>query len=260
MCGRYAITTEVETLFGVFDARPDPDAPYGGDSPRPRYNIAPTTMNPVLRVRDLPDAERPARTLAELRWGLVPSWAKDPSIGNRKINARAETASSSNAFAPALHRRRALVPVSGFYEWQALGTGRGAPKQPYWITPANGEVMALDGLWEYWKRGDQAIASYTVLTTEAVGPMARVHHRMPLILPQVDWERWLDRETSGADVTELLQPPPVPLVELLEFRPVGDAVGNVRNDEPGLLDPVTPRTTDDPTGGAEEDGGQLSLL
>lgn len=252
MCGRYAVTTDTETLFGVFDAQPDPDAPYGGDAPRPRYNIAPTTVNPVIRLRAVADGAEPVRTLGELRWGLVPNWAKDPSIGNRMFNARAETAATTNAFRTALGKRRALVPVSGYYEWQKLGEGRKAPKQPYWITPQDGSVMALAGLWEYWRDGEQSIASYTILTTDAVGPMAQIHHRMPLILPQVEWERWLAADTPGEQITELLQPPPLRLVEQLEFRTVGDAVGNVRNDTPDLLDPVPPK--------ADPDDDQPSLL
>jgi putative SOS response-associated peptidase YedK len=263
-----------ETLYGVFDAEPGPEGPaalYGGDAPRPRYNIGPTTDNPVVRERipkpaseeaadstskkaaDAQAEGTPVRTIELLHWGLVPSWAKDPSIGNRMFNARAETAATTAAFRTALGKRRCLVPVSGFYEWQKLAGGKGkkVAKQPFYITPEDGSVMALAGLWEYWRHGDDdPIVSYTIITTDAVGPMADIHDRMPLILPASDWDSWLDPGVDAQGIEPLLTPPDLDLVRQLEFRPVGARVGNVRNDDADLLEKVDP---------AQGEGGQPEL-
>ncbi len=280
MCGRYATTLDPETLYGIFDAEPDPgtpapggtvpleSGPYGGDAPRPRYNIGPTTDNPVVRIRRTDDGE--VRRIDWMHWGLVPSWAKDPSVGNRMFNARAESVPTKGAFRTALGKRRALVPASGFFEWQKLdratprstgsAKGRAAAKQPFYIAPADGSVMAFAGLWEYWKPkadGDgeepPGLLSYTILTVEAVGEMAEIHDRMPLILPAEHWDAWLDPARSADDVAALLAPPSQALVRALEFRPVGPAVGNVNNDSPDIL-----RRVQQTPAGAEPDG-QLAL-
>lgn len=249
MCGRYTTTMDPETLYGLFQAEPEETDPpavgrYGGDAPRPRYNIAPTTDNPVIRVRAIGD-EPPKRRLELLHWGLVPSWAKDPSVGNRMFNARAESVPEKPAFRRALEKRRCLVPASGFFEWKKTGTaGRKAAKQPFYITPEDGSVMAFAGLWEYWRPrhpGDgeepgDPIVSYTILTTDAVGEMADIHDRMPLVLPAVDWDSWLDPSSTAEQIDGLLVPPAADLVRGLEFRPVDPRVGNVNNDDPTLLE------------------------
>ena len=241
MCGRYATTMDPETLYGVFGV-PDTQPIYGGDAPRPRYNIGPTTDNPVVRVRAGGDGAH-ARQIELLHWGLVPSWAKDPSVGNRMFNARAESVSDKPAFRRALDRRRCLVPASGFFEWQKLpGTAKKPLKQPFYITPKDGSVMAFAGLWEYWKPKDgesEAIVSYTILTTDAVGEMQAIHDRMPLILPAADWDTWLDETLDGDAVARLLEPPSPDLVAQLEFRPVDQRVGNVANDDAGVLEPIS---------------------
>lgn len=317
MCGRYATTMDPETLYGTFDAEPDPVAPpgsgmYGGDVPRPRpgardlsgdapdsdaggprdgdptadgrhdaagtvtaddigraardtaphrptqtrsaapddgaafrprYNIAPT--DPVAIVRERPETpERPAgRFVGEARWGLVPSWAKDLSVGSRMFNARAESVQDKSAFRKAFATRRALLPASGYYEWQRVGTdARGKPvKQAYYITPADGSVMAFAGLWEFWRSPDgEPVVSTTIITTAAPPGLQQIHDRMPLVLPASEWDGWLDPAIPGDDLRALLAPTVPELVQALELRPVGPAVGNVRNDSAELIRRVEP--------------------
>ena len=269
MCGRYALTMDPESLYGLFDAVPDdrtggPGGLYGGDPVRPRYNIAPTITVPVVRLRRAAPAdgaedaehlptEEPVREIEPMRWGLVPSWAKDMSVGNRMFNARAESVPDKPAFRRALERRRCLVPASGYYEWRKTGTGKKAVKQPFYLTPAHGSVMAFAGLWEYWKPADQeeessGVVSMTILTTEAVGETATIHDRMPLVLAASEWAAWLDPAT---DPLPLLSPPSPELVAELELRPVGPEVGNVANDRPELtdrVDPADPAEQDTTTG------------
>ncbi|NNG36655.1 SOS response-associated peptidase [Nakamurella aerolata] len=261
MCGRYATTVDPETLYGVFEAEPDPVSPagsglYGGDAPRPRYNIAPTDAVAIVRSRPHRPAtdDRPAqpagRFVAQARWGLVPSWAKDVSVGSRMFNARADSVPAKPAFKRAFERRRCLVPASGFYEWQKLdtapatGKSRGrAGKQPFYITPKDGSVLAFAGLWEFWRSPDgAAVVSNTIITTAAVGEMAGIHDRMPLVLPASEWALWLDPAVGGEQVLPLLAPPDPELVAQLEFRPVGADVGNVANDSARLIERVSAET------------------
>jgi len=247
MCGRYALTMEPESLYGTFEAEPDDRAGgaqglYGGDPVRPRYNIAPTLTVPVVRLEPRVPAEQAHRQIEPMRWGLVPSWAKDVSVGNRMFNARVESLTEKAAFRTALAKRRCLIPASGYYEWRKLGEqtvkGRRRPvKQAYYLTPADGSVMAFAGLWEYWRpRGiDSAgdpVVSMTIITAPAVGPMTEIHERMPLVLPASEWAAWLD---PRVDPQPMLGPPPDALVEAIERRPVGPQVGNVANDDSGLI-------------------------
>ncbi|MEJ7648930.1 MAG: SOS response-associated peptidase [Nakamurella sp.] len=248
MCGRYATTMDPETLYGVFEAEPDPVAPpgtgmYGGDVPRPRYNIAPTDSVAVVRVRPARDDRPEGRFVGEARWGLVPSWAKDLSIGSRMFNARAESVGDKAAFRAAFERRRCLVPATGYYEWQVVGLdAKGKPrKQPFFITPADGSVMAFAGLWEFWRSPEgEPVVSTTIITTRAPERMAAIHDRMPLVLPVSEWQDWLDPAIEGAALQAFLEPTTPALVDALELRPVGAAVGNVRNDSAELIDPVEP--------------------
>lgn len=257
MCGRYALTVEPEILYGTFAADLDdgvggPAALYGGDAPRPRYNIAPTVTVPVVRLdprRAAEDADAAGRRQVEpMRWGLVPSWAKDVSVGSRMFNARAESLAEKPAFRRALAKRRCLVPASGWFEWRKLGESAGrrkVPKQAYYMTPQDGSVLAFAGLWEYWKPSDdpeaQAVVSMTIVTTASVGPLQDVHERMPLVLPSSEWADWLSPDT---DPTPLLTPTPAALVDALELRPVGPRVGAVVNDDADLLRPVPPAGAD----------------
>jgi len=240
MCGRYASTRDPATLAIEFDAVDGTD----GAAPSADYNVAPT--KPVLSVvtrhpRDaqgIPDRDRTVRSIRVMRWGLVPHWAKDPSIGSRMINARAESAATKPAFRDPVARRRCLLPADGWYEWQA---GSGARKQPFFITPADGSGLALAGLWSTWRPADapeQVLVSCAVLTTDAVGPLAEVHDRMPLILPTQAWAAWLDPDSD--DPGPLLAPPPAQLVAALELRPVSTEVNDVRRDGPALVERIEP--------------------
>jgi len=240
MCGRYAstkasadIADEFQAVDATGDAAPDAD-----------YNVAPT--KPVLAVvqRHPRDAEgtvdksRTERSVRVLRWGLVPSWAKDPSVGSRMINARSETAADKPAFRKALAARRCLLPADGWYEWRRDGTA----KQPYFITgSANGRSggsLAMAGVWEFWRSADgaESLLTTAVLTTAAVGPLLDIHERMPLLLAPSDWAAWLDPD-SGPHAG-LLAPPSLELVDKLELRPVSAKVNNVRNEGPELLERV----------------------
>jgi putative SOS response-associated peptidase YedK len=235
---------EPETLYGLFEAEPDPRAGgaeglYGGDPVRPRYNIAPTITVPVVRLEPRVPPEEARRQIEPMRWGLVPSWAKDVSVGNRMFNARAESLTEKAAFRTALAKRRCLIPASGYYEWQKISVPpTGAQKkpkvvkQPFYMTPADGSVLAFAGLWEYWRPADgDPVVSMTIITTDAVGRMREIHDRMPLVLPASEWSAWLD---PRSDPEPMLTPPAEELIAALELRPVGPAVGNVANDDPGL--------------------------
>jgi putative SOS response-associated peptidase YedK len=266
MCGRYTVTVDPETIYGEFACVEDDEhrdligGPYGGDLARPRYNIAPTDQVPVVLERSTDgDRTRGVRRLEPMRWGLVPSWAKDVAVGNRMFNTRVESLVGEGAkatFRTALQRRRCLLPASGFYEWQALDAprspagagGRRTPKgggkrakQAYYITPADGSLMALAGLWEFWRSPDgEPVRSATVITVPAVGEMADIHDRMPLMLPRESWGDWLQLDAEAQAVTELLLRPGDDVLDAMEFRPVGDRVGNVRNDNAELIQRVEP--------------------
>ena len=214
MCGRYATTRSAADLSALFEAVDDTMGVV------PRYNVAPTDEVPIVRV----SRRRDARVLALARWGLLPGWVRDPRAGARMINARAETVATSRAYASAFAHRRALVPADGWFEWRREG-GR---RQAYFLTAGDGAVLALAGLWSRWS--DERL-TFSVVTTAATGALAGVHDRMPLVLPPGRWRQWL----AGPADPSLLRPSPPDLVGGMEIRPVGAAVGNVRNDGPELL-------------------------
>jgi putative SOS response-associated peptidase YedK len=234
MCGRYATTRSAADLSALFEAvdetagpetaGPDASGPdASGDQPdviTPRYNVAPTDPVPVVRV----SREGGARVLAVGRWGLLPHWARDRRQGARMINARAETVATARAYADSFATRRALIPADGWYEWLR---DRAGGRQAYFMTPRDGSVLAFAGLWSRW--GPDRLLTFSVVTTAAVGELAAVHDRMPLVLPASRWERWL-----AADPPPIEAPSPE-LLAGLEVRPVGRAVGNVRNDGPELV-------------------------
>lgn len=242
MCGRYAASRGPDDLTVEFEAV---DA-TGGASPGPDYNVAPTKSVHAVLTRPLPGDREGAqvRQLRVLRWGLVPSWAKDPAIGARLLNARAETAAGKPAFRAALAARRCLLPADGWYEWQRRTDT--STKQPYFMTPRNGGLLALAGLYEFWApHGQRAdlLVTCAVLTTTSVGPLTEIHDRMPLVLGRGDWAAWLDPACER--VPDLLGPPSAALIDDLEIRPVGPAVGRVDNNGEQLTaalpdgDPVT---------------------
>jgi putative SOS response-associated peptidase YedK len=218
MCGRYATTRSDGELSGLFAALDDAAGTV------PSWNVAPTDPVPVVRVSQ----RRGARVLAPARWGLVPPWAPDLRGGARMINARAETVATSPAFAPSFARRRCLLPADGWFEW----TRDGGRRRAYYMTPADGSVLAFAGVWSAWGAAGEPVVTCAVVTTAALGGLAAVHDRMPLILAPERWGAWL---AGGGDPAELLRPPPVVRLDALEIRPVGAAVGNVRNNGPELI-------------------------
>ncbi len=217
MCGRMTLHTPKNELEAAFDLKGLPEL-------EPRYNIAPT--QPLLIVREGPGGVREA---AWTRWGLVPSWAKDPSIGSRMINARAETAFDKPAFRSAMKRRRCLIPISGFYEWKK---GSGKVKQPYFIHRPDGAPLALAGIHEYWEGHDGAFESSALLTCGPNGVMEAVHDRMPVILHPDAWDTWLDGTVSREGLEMLLVPCPD---HDLVLTPVSTAVNNPRNQGAELI-------------------------
>ena len=171
------------------------------------WNVAPTDPVPLVRI----STRRGDRVLSTARWGLVPHWAADTRRAARMINARSETVATSPAFAPSFARRRCLVPADGWYEW--VRTGK--VKQAYYMTPADGSVLAFAGLWSAWGNGAEPLITCSVLTTTALGDLARVHDRMPLILPPERWASWL---AGGGDPADLLAPPPDRVLAGIEVR------------------------------------------
>ena len=226
MCGRFLLNTPLEALEAQFGA-------VGSAELAPRYNIAPTT--PVAVVKEMAGA---GRVITLHHWGLIPSWAKDPALGNRLFNARSETVADKPSFRTAFRRRRCLIPADGFYEWQAR---TGGPKQPYLIRSSGGEPLALAGLWDLWEGFDGCLESCTILTTQANAFMAPVHDRMPVILAPGDWATWLDPRPRDqvrdfAPLRALLRPAPEGALRMV---PLGPRVGNVRFDDPGLMEPCS---------------------
>lgn len=236
MCGRYSQSKDPATLAEEFDAVDATDGAWPG----PDHNVAPTTT--VVGVVDrhprdadgTPDPARLERSLRAMRWGLVPAWADDPSVGNRMINARADTLATKPAFRRAAQGRRCLLPADGWFEWRKDDAGT---KTPFFMTLPGGRSLALAGLWETWRpkgSDDSPLISTTVVTTDARGPLREIHHRMPLVLPAERWADWLDPDTT--DVADLLAPPPDELLAALELRPVSTKVNNVKNHGPELVE------------------------
>ncbi len=244
MCGRISLYSDPDYLARIFDAQLGPDV---DPDARPSWNVPPTRT--ILAVADVPDGRGEAdgkgavhRELGRYRWGLVPSWAKDPSVANRTFNARAETVASKPSFRAAFAARRLVVVADGFYEWWQ---GSGA-KQPFYFTRADGRPLALAGLWELWwggsdaapQAGDRAdrppLRTCTVITTAAGPDMDGIHHRMPVVLEPPVLDEWLDPDNRDRpELESLLAASPA---GTLVHRPVGSAVGNVRNDGPELIE------------------------
>ncbi len=222
MCGRFAFFSPHEAIAQLFGLD---DAP----AVEPRYNIAPTQFIATVR-----HDEAATRRLAMLYWGLVPSWAKERSIGVRMINARAETVSEKPSFRSAFKRRRCLVLADGYYEWQAKPAG----KQPYFIRMRSGRPFAMAGLWEAWHEGEgnEPLESSAIITTDANASLAPVHNRMPVILEPAQYDFWLDRKNEN---TQSLSRLLVPCADdAMEAVAVSKRVNNARNDEPHLIDPA----------------------
>ena len=222
MCGRYVLKSTPQRLREQFGIE-GPDTAHSEEW-RPRYNIAPSQVAPVVRVVE------GKRHLDLLRWGLIPSWAKDASIGNRLINARSETVAEKPAFRAALKSRRCIVPADGFFEWQQQAGG----KQPFYIHRKDDALLAMPGLWEHWTSPDgDIVQTFTILTTAANAWMRALHDRMPVMLGAEEVARWLDPGSKADDLRGLLRP----LGDgELEAYPVAKAIGNVRNDRPEVVE------------------------
>ena len=226
MCGRYVSTTPPNQLANYFGATLTAEQLV-----EPEYNVAPT--RDVWTVFD--DGE--TRRLDLARWGLVPFWAKDLSIGNRMINARAETVAEKNAFKKAFRRQRCIIPADGFYEWTKPEGQK--TKQPWFIHRPDGEPFAFGGLWETWRgpdRSDEPIRTCTILTGAANEKMAAIHDRMPIMLPPDAWSTWLDPQVDDTDLLGRFLVPAPP--ELIAFHPVSTEVNNARNHGAHLTDPI----------------------
>jgi len=264
MCGRYATTRARQELLDEFQVQHDA---VDGDI-SPDYNVAPTKQVPVVldrRPGDAPEEAAAVRQLRTVRWGLVPSWAKDISIGSRMINARFETVHEKPSYRRAFARRRCLLPADGYFEWYTVRDQGDSPdagekkgkrkpqKQPYFIRPNDGGIMAMAGLYELWrapasgsgKSGGPAsgiepgewVWTCTVITTNAPDDLGRIHDRMPMIVERDRWDAWLDPGLTDPErVRGLLTPA---MAGTMEAYPVSRAVNNVRNNGPELIEPAT---------------------
>jgi putative SOS response-associated peptidase YedK len=235
MCGRFVVANVGSELVGVLRVDVESD-----DLPEPSYNIAPTAR--VGIVLDSAKTEPPTRRLEVARWGLVPSWAKDLSIGARAFNARSEELEDKPMFRKALEKRRAIVPASGYYEWKRAGD----EKIPHYIHPADGSPLFFAGLYEWWKdatkpEDDPArwVLSFTILTRDSIGSLGSIHDRMPLFLDADHADAWLDPSTDNVgDVLDAAIDAAPAIADTLDNHVVGKAVGNVRNNSPELIEPV----------------------
>ena len=241
MCGRYASSMDPEDIVEEFEIRT-------ADLPRLQadYNVAPTKDIYVVVERPPKGEDVAERQLRPMTWGLVPSWAKDPKIGSRMINARMETVAEKPAYRRAFEKRRAILPADGYYEWYVTDelTTAGKPKkQPFFIRPKDAGMLAMAGLYELWrdptKADDDPLRwkwTATVITTTATDELGRIHDRMPLMLPRSSYDAWLDpapRDT--AELLDLLEPA---APGLLEAFPVSTLVSNVANNGPELITPL----------------------
>jgi putative SOS response-associated peptidase YedK len=255
MCGRFASARKRQELLEEFSVQRD----RVEEDLRPDYNVAPT--KPVYAVLSRPpkesaepaaaagaagdgaDGEAAVRELRVVRWGLVPSWAKDISIGSRLINARAETVAVKPAFRRAFARHRCLLPADGYYEWEKTGDPAKPTKQPFYIHRTDGGVLAFAGLYELWR--DKSVPdqdprawlwSATIITTQAEDEIGRIHDRMPMVIEPARWADWLDPAATGAEALHGLLAPAA--VAHLTSHPVSTEVNSVRHNGPGLIEPL----------------------
>jgi putative SOS response-associated peptidase YedK len=245
MCGRYRLSRRKQIIEERFDAIPEP-ADDEADAWTPRYNIAPSQLVPVVRQRpNQSPPNQPRRELSVMRWGLIPSWATDPAIGSKTINARAETVTTTASFRDAFRSQRCLIPADGFYEWPRKEWQRKEwprkewqknTKQPYCFEVADGELFAFAGLWDQWTDPQgKAVETCTILTTTPNALLADFHDRMPAILRPDDYDRWLNPQPGDtATALRLL----VPYAGTMRRYPVSTRVNFVQNDDPDCAKPV----------------------
>lgn len=226
MCGRFLISATPDSVAACFGLAVVPEL-------HPRWNVAPTQSAPVVRL----DASG-ARRLDPLRWGLVPHWAKDVSIGSRMINARSETAHEKPSFRSLLPRQRCLVVTDGFYEWKKEGD----IKQPWCIRAADDGVFAFGGLWSTWQGEEGPLETFTILTTRPNRVLAPIHDRMPVIIQPESFETWLDPANGNIEVLQQLMEPVAD--DLLHAWPVSRLVNRPANDDPSCIEPVEAGATD----------------
>ena len=220
MCGRYTLKTPINVLVEHFGIEEYPSSLV------PSYNIAPTQEVAAVVEED------EKRKLEAFRWGLIPSWAKDPAIGNKMINSRAETVSEKPSFRSAFKKRRCLIVADGFYEWQKTDDG----KQPYHFKMKDSSPFAFAGLWETWDKEGEEIRSCSIITTDANDLMSEIHHRMPVILPPENYEAWLDPGLEEKEtLMDLLRPYPS---DRMDAYPVSRRVNRPSNNEPGVVEPA----------------------
>lgn len=248
MCGRFALMSPLEAIRKLFGLGTDtvsslPNLPA-------RYNIAPTQAVLALRPGEgeQVDGINPGPlNLTSLRWGLIPNWSKDPSVGARMINARSETIADKPSFRAAFKRRRCLIPVDGFYEWKTIGKG----KQPFYIAMEDEDPFAFAAIWEYWMGADGSeVETCSIVTTAANAALQGLHHRMPVILDREDFDGWLRGDVDQA--TRLMKP--YAGYRQIHHFPVSKAVSNARNEGPGLIEEISLKPEE------EAPGGQFDLF
>ena len=223
MCGRFTLRTPQQVLVSQFAVETQTTL-------FPRFNIAPS--QPVAVVRAVADSVGAKRELVKLRWGLVPSWAQDPAVGNQMINARVETAATKPAFRSAMRNRRCLIPVDGFYEWKKVGK----QKQPYFIHLADDKPFAFAGLWEQWSDPEgRPLETCTILTTDANPLLRPLHDRMPVIVEPGDYATWLD--PAQTDPSQLRPMFASLTANQLVMSPVSTLVNSPANDDPRCVEP-----------------------
>lgn len=222
MCGRYRLSRRKQIIEERFDAAPE------AEDWSPRYNIAPTQPVPVIRR----EPNQPTRELSVLRWGLIPSWATDPTIGYKTINARSETVTTTASFREPFRSRRCLIPADGFYEWKKDGKS----KQPYCFEVADGELFAFAGLWDQWTAPQgKVVETCTILTTTPNAHLADLHDRMPVILRPDDYDRWLNPVPGDTETALRML---VPYAGAMRRYPVSTRLNQVQNDDEDCARPI----------------------
>jgi len=232
MCGRFTLRTPADVLMQTFQTLDFPEL-------QPRWNIAPTQQIVAVTTGE---TDGPRRHAGWFRWGLVPFWADDPSIGSKMLNARSETVADKPAFRAAYRKRRCLIPADGFYEWQKLSSGK---KQPWWIHQAGEQPFAMAGLWESWTPGQnqtsppdtEPLLTCTILTTDASSDLRGLHDRMPVILAPEAWHAWLNPQTQPEFLKQLMKPASP---GTLQLTCVSQLVNRPTPDSPQCLTPVSP--------------------
>jgi putative SOS response-associated peptidase YedK len=229
VCGRYAASRDAADVGGWFHAQQLPDVELP-----PRYNVAPTAESYIVLDHD------GTRAVDVARWGLVPSWSKDASRAGRMINARSETVAEKPAYRSAFKRRRCVVPVDGYYEWQAGAAGSRPLKQPFFIHAKNHDLLALAGLYEDWHGPGGSLRTFTVLTQEPPSWLGGIHDRMPVIVQPDRWQPWLSPETSETDLDGLLADITRHSAQGLQAYPVATLVNRATNEGPHLAESIGP--------------------